>query len=236
MPKTWSRYGIVYDPATNPYFLQDKNNTGKADKDDKGAAIAYANWTPRLLEAAYNFQVAIKDPGAFAHNPKYIIEFLYNSAADLNSKLTTKIDMSKMHRDDAAHFAGNTMPFRDWDATGEVPAGCARCHSAGGLPQYLHNAGKLFLTSSGLQVTGVVGQPVANGFKCTTCHDEDNFPNRLAVTSVQFPSGASLTFSTKKDDKGNLIPVDANLCIECHQGREFNRQRQRVADRLQGPG
>jgi hypothetical protein len=214
------KVGIVYDPATNPYFFQDKNNTGKPDKDDKGAAIAYANWTPRLLEAAYNLQVAIKDPGAFAHNPKYTIEFLYDSASDLNSKLTTKIDMSKMHRDDAAHFAGNTTPFRDWDATGEVPAGCARCHSAGGLPQFLHNGGKLFLTSAGLQVTGVVGQPVANGFQCTTCHDGDNFPNRLAVTNVQFPSGATLTFSTKKDDKGNLVPVDANLCLECHQGRE----------------
>ena len=45
-------------------------------------------------------------------------------------------------------------------------------------------------------------------------------PERLAVTSVAFPSGISLTFSTTKDDKGNLIPVDANLCIECHQGRE----------------
>ncbi len=34
------------------------------------------------------------------------------------------------------------------------------------------------------------------------------------------PTARKLTFSTEKDDKGNLIPVDANLCIECHQGRE----------------
>jgi hypothetical protein len=218
--KDVAKMGIAYDPNTYPYFLQDKNNTGKGDKDDKGAAIAYPNWTPRLLEAAYNLQVAIKDPGAFAHNPKYTIQLLYDSMADLNSKLPTKIDMSKLHRDDAAHFAGNTMPFRDWDATGVVPAGCARCHSSGGLPQYLQNAGSLFLTPSGLQVTGVVGQPVANGFQCSTCHNEAKFPERLAVTNVKFPSGATLTFSTKKDDKGNLLPVDSNLCLECHQGRE----------------
>ena len=62
--------------------------------------------------------------------------------------------------------------------------------------------------------------PASNGFECKTCHDEANFPNRLAVTSVPFPSGVSLTFSTQKDANGALIPVDANLCIECHQGRE----------------
>ena len=55
---------------------------------------------------------------------------------------------------------------------------------------------------------------------CSTCHDEANWPDRHAVVNVTFPSGASLTFSTEKDADGNLLPVDANLCIECHQGRE----------------
>jgi hypothetical protein len=212
--------GIVYDAATYPYFLQDQNGDGKADVDSKNAVIAYANWTPRLLKAGYNYQMSVKDPGAFAHGPKYIIQLLYDSLADLNTKLTTKVDMSKMVRDDAGHFAGNTMPFRDWDSTGIVPAACAKCHSATGLPQYIANAGTEVVTKSGVQITGVVSQPVSNGFECKTCHDESNFPARLAVTSVPFPSGVSLTFSTTKDDKGNLVPVDANLCIECHQGRE----------------
>jgi hypothetical protein len=212
--------GIVYDPATYPYFLQDKGSTGTADKDSSGAAVSYANWTPRLLQAAYNYQMSSKDPGAFAHNPKYIIELLYDSTADLDTKLASKIDMSKMVRDDAGHFAGDTQPFRDWDSTGIVPAACAKCHSATGLPQYIANAGTEIVTKSGVQITGVVGQPVSNGFECKTCHDESNFPNRLAVTSVPFPSGVSLTFSSVKDANGNLVPVDANLCIECHQGRE----------------
>jgi nitrate reductase cytochrome c-type subunit len=128
--------------------------------------------------------------------------------------------MATLARDDAAHFAGNTEPFRHWDTEGEVPAGCAKCHSAGGLPQFIHNAGNLAVTPTGVQITGVVGQPPANGFACATCHDTSNFPNRLAVTSVPFPNGAKLTFSTEKDDQGNLLPVDANLCLECHQGRE----------------
>jgi len=212
--------GIVYDDATYPYFFQDKAGAGAADKDDKGNPIAYASFTPRLLEAAYNYQMSSKDPGAFAHNPKYIIELLYDSTADLNTKLATKIDMSKMVRDDAGHFAGDTMPFRDWDSTGVVPSSCAKCHSAGGLPQYIANGGTEVVTKTGVQITGVVAQPASNGFECKTCHDESNFPNRLAVVSVPFPSGVSLTFSTQKDANGNLMPVDANLCIECHQGRE----------------
>jgi hypothetical protein len=216
-----AKMGIVYDASTNPYFFQDQNGDGKADVDSNNSPIRYANWTPRLLEAAYNLQMSVKDPGAFAHGPKYTIQLLYDSTADLNTKLTAKIDMSKMHRNDAAHFAGDTQPFRDWDAEGMVPASCAKCHSAGGLPEFLANAGTLVVDSKGvLNVTGVVEQPVANGFQCSTCHDEANFPNRLAVVNVPFPSNVSLTFSTQKDDKGNLIAVDSNLCLECHQGRE----------------
>ena len=36
----------------------------------------------------------IKDPGAFAHNPKYIIELLYNSIDSLNASLQDPIDLS----------------------------------------------------------------------------------------------------------------------------------------------
>jgi hypothetical protein len=213
--------GIVYDGATYPYFLQDKENDGKFDKDDKGAAVSYSKWTPRLLKAAYNYQMYIKDPGAFAHNPKYVIQLMYDAIEDLNTKLTAKIDISKMHREDVGHFAGSGMPFRDWDATGVVPAGCAKCHSAGGLPQFIANAGKFVISKAGTaEITGVVGQPPADGFLCSTCHDSTKMPTVLPVVNVPFPNGNTLTFSTKKDDKGALLAVNANICIECHQGRE----------------
>ncbi len=211
--------GIAYDPAAYPYWFADADGDGKADQKD-GKPVSYSTWTARLLKAAYNYQVSAKDPGAFAHNAKYIIELLYDSIDDLNGKISKPVDMTKLARDDAGHFAGNTEPFRHWDNTGEVPAGCAKCHSAAGLPEYIHNGGTLVVTKSGVQITGVVGQPVANGFMCSTCHDEANWPNRYAVVNVPFPSGVSLTFSTEKDADGKLKPVDANLCIECHQGRE----------------
>jgi hypothetical protein len=211
--------GIAYDPATYPYWFADADGDGKADMKD-GKPVGYSTWTARLLKAAYNYQASVKDPGDFAHNAKYVIELLYDSTADLNTKVSKPIDMSKMVRDDAGHFAGDTEPFRHWDSEGEVPAGCAKCHSATGLPEYIHNGGTEVVTKSGVQITGVVGQPIANGFMCSTCHDEANWPNRYAVVNVPFPSGTSLTFSTEKDADGNLKPVDANLCIECHQGRE----------------
>jgi hypothetical protein len=210
---------IAYDTATYPYFMV-AGPDGAPAKDDKGNPIAYNKWTAKLLRAAYNYQVSAKDPGAFAHNAKYIMELLYDSIDDLNGKISKPVDMSKLARDDAGHFAGDTEAFRHWDSTGEVPAGCAKCHSASGLPQFIHNAGTVVVTKSGVQITGVVAQPTANGFMCSTCHDLANWPNRLAVVNVPFPSGVSLTFSTEKDADGNLKPLDANLCIECHQGRE----------------
>ncbi len=210
---------IVYDGANYPYFMV-AGSDGKPAKDDKGNTIPYNKFTARLLKAAYNYQVTVKDPGAFAHNAKYIIELLYDSTADLNTKLAKPIDMSKMARDDSGHFAGDTEPFRHWDSTGVVDAGCAKCHSATGLPQFIANNGTEVITKSGVQITGVVAQPASNGFMCTTCHTTAAGPDRIAVTSVPFPNGAKLTFSTEKDANGNLKPVDANLCIECHQGRE----------------
>jgi hypothetical protein len=190
---------IKYDGATYPYFM---GADGKA----------YTNWTPRLLKAAYNYQFTVKDPGIFAHNPKYAIELLYDSMEDLNaaSGLKTKTDMSKFAREDAGHFNGAAMAFRDWDAEGEVPATCAKCHSSAGLPFIFDNAGVTISTSSTNKSASSIAQPVGNGFMCSTCHDEANWPNRYFVDKVTFPSGKQAWFAD----------ANANLCIMCHQGRE----------------
>ena len=192
---------IKYDAAVYPYFM---GADGKA----------YPNWTARLLKAAYNYQVSIKDPGAFAHGNKYIVQLLHDSIADLGG------DVSKLAREDAGHFAGNTMAFRDWDADGEVPYRCAKCHSATGLPEFIKNGGTVVFSASGTTLTAGVGaQHVANGFACTTCHDPNaEWPARYAVVSVPFPSGKTLGF--QKDADGKFVANDSNLCIECHQGRE----------------
>ena len=66
---------LHYDANRYPYFLTD---TG----------AGYNAFTPRLLEAAYNYQFSIKDPGAFAHNGKYVIQVLYDSLEDLGADMT----------------------------------------------------------------------------------------------------------------------------------------------------
>jgi hypothetical protein len=189
---------IVYDPGSYPYFFVDTNDNGTADSDEVTSDNAYASWTGRLVKATYNYQMSVKDPGAFAHNAKYVIELLYDSIADLNTQLSTPVDLSKAHRIDAGHFAATEEAFRHWDEEGEVPGSCSRCHSATGLLTYIENG-----------VT--IAEPVSQGFACTTCHDESNFPATYTETDVKFPSGAVLSF-------GDGAP--ANLCITCHQGRE----------------
>jgi hypothetical protein len=57
---------ITYDAHAYPYYF---GADGKA----------YATWTPNLMKAAYNYQYYQKDPGAFTHNPKYVIQFLIDS-------------------------------------------------------------------------------------------------------------------------------------------------------------
>ncbi|MCK4889739.1 MAG: hypothetical protein KAS97_07395, partial [Candidatus Aminicenantes bacterium] len=97
---------IGYESHTYPYFFTDTNNDGVIDESEAAYANSYKNFTPRLAKAAYNYQTSKKDPGAFAHGGKYLIQLMYDSIADMNS-VTGGVDMSGMTRDDEGHFAGS---------------------------------------------------------------------------------------------------------------------------------
>ncbi|MBI1297174.1 hypothetical protein GC175_19670 [bacterium] len=186
---------ILYNPESHPYFFTDPDGDGEVAGDEE----RYASWTPRLLEAAYNYQVAHKDPGAYVHGGKYIIQLLYDSIASLNEAIETiaePMDMTAMHRNDAGHFNGASDAFRHWDADGSVPGNCTKCHTADGLPFYLGEA-----------VT-VSGAP-SNGLQCNTCHTDLETYEIYAIENVEFPSGVVLTSDEPSD----------NLCMQCHQGR-----------------
>ncbi|MEZ4640199.1 MAG: cytochrome c3 family protein [Caldilineaceae bacterium] len=183
---------IMYNPAAYPYFFTDPNGNGEADGDEE----RYASWTPRLLEAAYNYQVAHKDPGAYAHGGKYIIQLVYDSIASLNEAIAEPIDMTAMSRNDVGHFDGSKEAFRHWDEDGAVSGSCAKCHTADGLPFFLGEA-----------VT-VSGAP-SNGLQCNTCHSDLSTYELYTVEAVEFPSGAVLVSEEPGD----------NLCMQCHQGR-----------------
>ena len=150
-------------------------------------------WTPRLLKASYNYHFSMKDPGGFAHGGKYVIQLLYDSIEDLDTGLA-----AGLQRDDPGHFAGSTEAWRHWDEDGEVQGSCAKCHSATGLPFYL-------------EVGANRAEPLSNGMLCSTCHDSLPEFTRYAVDEVEFPSGAEVGFGEA---------ADANLCLNCHQGRQ----------------
>jgi hypothetical protein len=96
------------------------------------------------------------------------------------------------------HFDRNAQAFHDWDKAKEIPAVCARCHGANGVPEYLKE-GK-----------NTPAPQVKNGFACTNCHADLLTYARHTVAKVTFPSG--LTIESGRND--------TNLCMTCHQGRE----------------
>jgi hypothetical protein len=189
---------IVYEGHTYPYFFIDTNANGAVDEGEAAFPNRYNAFTPRLLRAAYNFQAYEKDPGAFAHNGKYHAQVLYDSIASLNEVLSQPVSLAQAHRNPPGHFDGTAEAFRHWDAEGEVPGTCTKCHTSEGLPFYLDQ--------------GVsIAFPPSTSLACSTCHT--NFQDFALYQSneVTFPNGAKLTFGEG---------VDSNLCLNCHQGRE----------------
>lgn len=189
---------IVYSATAYPYFFNDTNANGKLDEGEADSKNAYASFTARLERAVYNYQVASKDPGNYAHNAAYHIELMYDSIESLNSASGGEADTSKYVRNDPGHFDATGEPFRHWDAEGEVPGSCAKCHTAEGLPTFLKNNAAIAVKPS-------------NGLACTTCHDAMPDFTLRASDRVTFPSGAVVSFGEKEN---------ANLCLNCHQGRE----------------
>lgn len=199
---------IGYNPGVHPYFFVDTNENGVIEEGEASFDNGYRVWTGRLMKAAYNYQTSLKDPGAYAHGGKYIIQLLYDSIEDLNSAITNQVDLSQARRIDNGHFAGSEEAFRHWDAEGFlVPGECAKCHSATGLPIFLDEASRARDQVSGV----VIAQPASNGLECETCHDDVTSFSRRTVNLVRFPSSAILSFGEA---------ADPNLCLECHQGRE----------------
>lgn len=189
---------VAYNDAAYPYWFIDANENGRADDDEAAFENQFNAFTGRFVQAAYNYQASLKDPGAYAHNAKYIIELLYDSIDVLNEELPSPVRLASANRTGPGHFDASAEAFRHWDEDGIVPDTCSNCHTAEGLPTTL-------LTGSTPAV-----EP-SSSLSCQTCHQ--NFEDFAVheVAEVTFPSGATVSFASD---------LDSNICLSCHQGRE----------------
>ncbi len=82
---------IFYSPDSFPYFfaLDPDDDPGPGDVH---FGNRYMSWTPRLLRAAYNYQFSRKDGGNYTHNPRYVLQLLYDSLEDLGERVPVDLD------------------------------------------------------------------------------------------------------------------------------------------------
>jgi hypothetical protein len=213
---------IIYEGHSHPYFFEDKGTIGVFEP---GVDTNFTSWSARLVKAAFNYQMWQKDPGAFAHNGKYIMELMYDSIANLNEHALVDVskangypaDFASLVRNDSGHFDTSAEQFRHWDEEEEVSASCARCHSIGGL-QFRHKYG----------IDTTLAQEPVSGLSCETCHVEGadfnppvgQAPAVRYFKSVTWPSLVNAPNTTNNGPEGTTTDDNSFVCIQCHQGRE----------------
>lgn len=74
---------IGYSPVRHPYFFADLDGDGRISDTEAVRPNAYRAFTPRLLRAAYNYQLVAQDGAAWVHNPGYAIQLLHDSLESL---------------------------------------------------------------------------------------------------------------------------------------------------------
>jgi len=198
---------VVYDAHAYPYFFIDTNGDGITDPDEVSYGNRYSLFDATLLKAAYNYQVSQKDTGAYAHNPTYIIEVLYDSIEDLGG------DVSGLARDDVGHFAAASEPFRHWDEDDAMSTNCGKCHSSEGAAAFFAYG---VVTSDDFKP---YTRGVSSGLACESCHVAPFDGTLRTQSAVTFPSGVVVDATT--DGAADLFAAgnDSPLCMTCHQGR-----------------
>ncbi len=79
-----------------PYLFIDTDGNGEIEGDEAAFPNQYAEFTPRLLRTAFNLQYSLKEPAAYVHNGKYVLQLLYDSIADLEEVI--EVDASGLIR------------------------------------------------------------------------------------------------------------------------------------------
>ena len=215
------------------------------DDDDAGSFNIPGTITnyERLAKAQYNLNYAdmfgenFRDNGAYAHNPAYVIQLLYDSLDDLDDGLQNDSVAGSLGiaRDDDGHFDAAAEAFRHWDLIyseadqefeeGAVPSRCNKCHSSEGAAFYLEN-GVVKEVYDRQDTKGI-----SAGLACEACH----YP---ADSSSGLPVGAAIEPEEVTFPSGAVLDLDnsSNICMTCHQGRESGQSiDDEIADNPAGP-
>ena len=91
--RTVGGVGIGFTYEEYPYWYADLNGNGKIDHDEIRPDNTYKAYTPRLLQAAYNYTFVLRDPGAAYHNGRYALQLVYDSLDSLAASGKAGVDM-----------------------------------------------------------------------------------------------------------------------------------------------
>jgi hypothetical protein len=96
---------IAFSKDAFPYWHTDTNGNGVIDADELKPTNKYTAYTPRLMQAVYNYTFAAREPGAAYHNGRYILQILHDSLASLAESGKAGVDMTGRVRPGAAPSA-----------------------------------------------------------------------------------------------------------------------------------
>jgi hypothetical protein len=85
---------IAFTEAAYPHWFADRNGNGRIDPEEASPANIYPAYTPRLLQAVYNYTYSVRDPGGAYHNGRYVLELLYDSLESLAVSGKAGVNMS----------------------------------------------------------------------------------------------------------------------------------------------
>jgi hypothetical protein len=84
---------IAFTKAAFPYWYADTNGNGRIDPEEIRPANKYPAYTPRLLQAVFNYSFSVRDPGGAYHNGRYVLQLLYDSLESLAASGKAGVNM-----------------------------------------------------------------------------------------------------------------------------------------------
>jgi hypothetical protein len=85
---------IGFTEAEYPHWFADKNDNGRIDPEEVAPGNKYPAYTPRLLQATYNYTYLLRDPGGAYHNGRYVLQLLYDSLESLAESGKAGVNMT----------------------------------------------------------------------------------------------------------------------------------------------